>query len=1012
MATDSRSLTPLAVRMTLYRWHDRGMEALWLLAVFLVPLAFLDPDYAKSEAIIGYLEVPKIALLRLLTGMMAILWLVRWGLSGRLSFPGLAQVKGFAWQPVAWKSWVATYLEGNPGRWIILAVAFYLATTLISTALSGSFPVSMWGEVPGQDGYSAYNITAYVLLFGILATHLKTQSQLWRFLAAIVVMGVVVGGYALLQHNGHDLLNLAEETGGLTTAFMGNTIFAGAVLMMTIPITLTAAIVSLLSLPNIGIADLKRVGGWWPHVALWGIWIAVLSIQILGLIFTLSRGPWIGAMTAVVVMLGIVTVLGGKRAIIRFVLLSIVTLAVIGFVILDPTFEFGGEGGDDEASISTTDASTSKTEAKDESPTPTEPAPAEGNGDGTDILDAASSVSVELDPVATDVADQLGSIRSVSVELDPVATDVADQFGSIRAEVVGGFTGGRGTHWRVSWSLIRNHPWFEFETLSLRRWRPIFGYGPDLFRYTYLLESPPEGPNLYPLEPDHAHNYFIHQTVEQGFLGLVSFVGVFTAVFLVGVQQLLRFRRSLTTAHLVILAGLLAVAIGRSLEMMAGVARVSDLTILWASLGVFAALPAVMRPAEENAANASLNQRERRRIPPRADQPSGIKSPDWNWAWRLAVVAWLTGGIVMLTWFKAVSYPLAAVKAAEAVGHWRRIDLPSTLADLEAAIALAPDVPAYHQWRTSVYLAYASGRIGPLEEQCSLQKEQPYEKCLGQLAYQSSRLGSQQSPYYYRSRLFAANTAASLSLQDQAAQYYQETSDLVPGSWKVQNGLAESYLRQGQPEIALRSLEKSLTITAGTQLSDIALYLMGIAYQAMGQSQKSIESFQNSLNWMPAGPLAGKAHVQLAGFYIKQEDWEQALRHLSLNIAGNSGDPVAVALRGKAHLAAEQYEDSLIDYEEAVKLGTAAEVDELGESLAIVLTARGESLSNQGLYWPAIGEFNKAIWANRRYSPAYRERGSAHSELGLKNQAKRDFEDAVRLDPEDEEARALLDGAS
>ena len=43
-------------------WLERGMETLWLLAVFLVPLIFLDWGYAKSEAIIGYLEVPKIAL--------------------------------------------------------------------------------------------------------------------------------------------------------------------------------------------------------------------------------------------------------------------------------------------------------------------------------------------------------------------------------------------------------------------------------------------------------------------------------------------------------------------------------------------------------------------------------------------------------------------------------------------------------------------------------------------------------------------------------------------------------------------------------------------------------------------------------------------------------------------------------------------------------------------------------------------------------------------------------------
>jgi len=52
--------------MTVSKCLDRGMEALWLLTVLLVPLVFLDRDYVKSEAVIGYVEVPKIALLRLL----------------------------------------------------------------------------------------------------------------------------------------------------------------------------------------------------------------------------------------------------------------------------------------------------------------------------------------------------------------------------------------------------------------------------------------------------------------------------------------------------------------------------------------------------------------------------------------------------------------------------------------------------------------------------------------------------------------------------------------------------------------------------------------------------------------------------------------------------------------------------------------------------------------------------------------------------------------------------------
>ena len=42
--------------------------------VFLVPLTFLNQDYVISEAQIAYVEVPKVALLRALAGIIVLLW--------------------------------------------------------------------------------------------------------------------------------------------------------------------------------------------------------------------------------------------------------------------------------------------------------------------------------------------------------------------------------------------------------------------------------------------------------------------------------------------------------------------------------------------------------------------------------------------------------------------------------------------------------------------------------------------------------------------------------------------------------------------------------------------------------------------------------------------------------------------------------------------------------------------------------------------------------------------------
>jgi len=78
--------TPLIVTSQSQAWINRAIELLWLVAVFLLPLAFFGQDYAQSEAVIAYVEVPKVAVLRTLAGLMAALWLIDCGLHSSPQF--------------------------------------------------------------------------------------------------------------------------------------------------------------------------------------------------------------------------------------------------------------------------------------------------------------------------------------------------------------------------------------------------------------------------------------------------------------------------------------------------------------------------------------------------------------------------------------------------------------------------------------------------------------------------------------------------------------------------------------------------------------------------------------------------------------------------------------------------------------------------------------------------------------------------------------------------------------
>ena len=874
MTTSDRSLKPAINSAALISWINRLLESLWLITVVLVPLGFFNREYVVSEAVIAYVEVPKIALLRTLVAAMAVLWLIEWGIQGRLSVGSLIHGRESQFFSTYWLRRIRSWLRERPSRWLFMAAWFFLGTTLLSTVLSGSFNVSMWGEVPGQDGYPAYTVAAYLLLFGVISTHLRTRAQFYRLIGALVVMGSLVGGYGIFQHYGHDFLDLSEVTGGGTTrvtAFMGNAIFNAAVMSMTIPLTLVAATITFREPAWDRDRRWIGLGPLVPSLAVAGLWAIILTVQLLGITFTFSRGPWLGMMVAVIGFLGLAALSAGWRAIGRAILILGLTgaltiallhgLGSISILGLGPWLSgvvvVAGFVGVAAAFVGWRYL-----------------------GWGILVLGITGTMIATLllvpswlESSAATATNQEGSVSTASAS---TGARVVDRFTSAKKDVLGGLFTGRGTHWRGSWRLIWDRPWFDFDDLSLSWLRPVIGYGPDLFRYTYLLESPPEGVDLLPLEPDHAHNFFIHQAVELGPLGLLSTLGLFGGVLLVGAKLVLRQRREPSTFHKLVLIGLVAILAGRFLEMMVGVARVSDLTILWVLMAMLVALAGNIRfqdtVPELNSSDANPPRRRNRRQAAIVEShPSGRRT-----LWRLAIVAWLIGGIAMLTWVKGINNVRAGVEVGSALESSQQADYQAALANLDRAIELAPDVSVYYNYRASVYRAYMVNTRVPPEKNCSAQNDLPYEICLAVKTLQSDRESVVRRPFYYRSRLALANSADILTLQDQTVRYYEETLALVPSSWRLGNELAEAYLEAGQPQAALRILDASLAITKNTTRSAKAYYLQGRAYGEQGNLIESIASLERSLELELSGEIELQARGKLGEAYLSLNRPEQA----------------------------------------------------------------------------------------------------------------------------------------
>lgn len=864
-------------------WITRALESLWLLVVLLVPLVFLGRNYGEWSSVIGSFELPKIVLLRTLVALMAALWLVEWALQGRplsptvfkpfrVIAPGLYLTAGV--------KIVKLWLHGEPARWVRLAVLLYLGSVVLSTVLSASFSVSMWGDVPGQDSYSAYTVATYLLLFAVMVTHLKTVSQLQRLLGAVAVMGVLVALYGVLQHYDYDFIGLMEPpSGSRVTSTMGNSLFAGSLLLMTVSASLVAATISLRG----------PLGGrrfWWKS----GLWASALAVQIMGLIFTLNRGPWFGAAPALVGFLVLTAVFVDRRCLVRasLVLASAVLLAVAVVLAPSPTL-----------------------------------------GEGTPVA-----------PTST-------------------ADEVTARFTDIGRQLSGGGPAGRIRIWKGSLRLMVEHPWFGFDDLTLSSLRPLIGYGPDMFRYTYLLESPPAARRL-PHEAAHAHNFTLHQGVEAGILGLATSLGIAVSLLVVGGYQLIKRRRQYSEVRKLLLAGLLALFAGRWLEQLVGVARVSDLTLYWALL---AALVAVLALDGSPATQGDSSRRAPATLLAVSGRPRSLLQSlsKWRRFWVLPAIAGLIVGLGLLTWGKSINYLRAGLTADQAAAEYRVGDLPGALSSLDRAIALAPDVSTYYELRSVASHSYLE-EIRAAKESVSNARPAaaPCEVCLAEESYRSASTWVLQRPFYYRSRLTKAEAALTLgslekngALIDESIQYFQQSAQMVPHSWLLLNRIAAVYAELERPEEALATLSSSLAISGDDENSFNALRLRAQIYRDLKRGEEAIASLNEAIR---LSPLPHDAYFE----------------------------------RGTILAELGRHREAVEDFDKAIEIDPR-----FGE----YFFGRGTAHYNLGLHQRAVTDLTEAIARDPGLALAYNNRGLAYAGLGRTNRAIKDFDEAIRLDP-------------
>lgn len=280
------------------------MEWLWLAAAISVPLIMM-PDTFMA----GFIQMPKVFLFRTIVLVLGALWVWEWALSAPTQSedgPGL--------------DWRAR-LRARPQLLIVGGAIALVGAVVISAAASPIPRVSLWGIDPGWDTYALYSTAAYVVLFLVVATHLRTEQQLQRLFFAIAAAGTLSAVYGIGQHFGYDPLRTTEQDHTRAALTLGNPIFAGAFLAMTMPITL-----ALLMRVREGTSPLLHIF----------VYALPFTAQMMALLFTLSRGPWVGAGAGVVVTLVLLARHFGREMFSRALAMVAVAIAISMVVSLVP----------------------------------------------------------------------------------------------------------------------------------------------------------------------------------------------------------------------------------------------------------------------------------------------------------------------------------------------------------------------------------------------------------------------------------------------------------------------------------------------------------------------------------------------------------------------------------------------------------------------------------------------------------------------------------------------------
>ncbi|MCL4487028.1 MAG: O-antigen ligase family protein [Chloroflexi bacterium] len=335
---------------------DRLLEAGWLAALIVAPLFF---NVYSSRVF----EPDKITLVRAVALVMIGAWIVK---QLEVGFGARSEDNGRNLQFPRIVERLKQVPRENPLALPTLAV---VVVYIISTVFSVVPAVSFWGSYQRLEGTDT--TFSYIAIFLIAASTLRSRAQLNRVVNTVLVVSFPIAFYGLIQHFKLDPLPWGGDVTVRVASNMGNSIFLAAYLIMVVPFALArwmetlarvagpaplrtralhfgAAALGLLALAAVWALDLWlgvalalaflllaalfawRVGASSRDSLLVAVYTIILAAELVAILFTQSRGPWLGMAAGLFAFAVLYALVRGARQ----VVVGAIGLAMIGAAFL------------------------------------------------------------------------------------------------------------------------------------------------------------------------------------------------------------------------------------------------------------------------------------------------------------------------------------------------------------------------------------------------------------------------------------------------------------------------------------------------------------------------------------------------------------------------------------------------------------------------------------------------------------------------------------------------------